>query len=107
MDKLIEIPYEIEAMNGEEMPDDLPSYDQTLFLNLRSLYDQYRRKLIDRETAKKEKNKLIKAWEYDKFLYELGMQWSERYKRMEALSAEYNKNPSLEVADKIMKVIYF
>lgn len=99
--------YEHMAIRGEEMPDGLPSYDQTMFLNLRSLYDQYRKGLISREIAKKEKNKLIKAWEYDKFLYELGMQWSERYKRMETLSAEYSKNPSIEVADKIMKVIYF
>lgn len=99
--------YEGQAIACEEMPDGLPSYDQTMFLNLRSLYDQFRKGLISREIAKKEKNKLIKAWEYDKFLYGLGMQWSERYKRLEELSKQYNKNPSLEIADKIMKVIYF
>ena len=53
--KLLELPYERIAMAGGEMPKGLEYPDQILFLELRLLYDSYKRKLIDRESATREK----------------------------------------------------
>ena len=53
-EKLMELPYEKIAMAGGEMPEGLEYPDQILFLELRLLYDSYKRKLIDRETATRE-----------------------------------------------------
>ena len=49
--KLLELPYEKIAMSGGEMPKDMEYPDQVLFLELRLLYDSYKRKLIDRDKA--------------------------------------------------------
>ena len=60
--KLLELPYEKIAMAGGEMPKGLEYPDQILFLELRLLYDSYKRKLIDRETATQEKVELLRTY---------------------------------------------
>jgi hypothetical protein len=45
--KLLELPYEQIAMAGGDMPKGLEYPDQILFLELRLLYDSYKRKMID------------------------------------------------------------
>ena len=62
----IVLPWEKDAMAGLEMPDGLSYPDQILYLGLRMLYRQYYQKVIDRETAKKEKKKLIEKSEVAK-----------------------------------------
>ena len=57
--KLLELPYEKIAMAGGEMPNGLEYPDQILFLELRLLYDSYKRKLIDREVATRENADLL------------------------------------------------
>ena len=51
----IVLPWEKDAMAGLEMPGGLSYPDQILYLELRMLYHQYYQKVIDRETATKEK----------------------------------------------------
>ena len=51
--KLLELPYEKIAMAGGEMPEGLEYPDQILFLELRLLYDSYKRKLIERQHRKR------------------------------------------------------
>ena len=52
-------PYEQAAMRGDPMPEGLKSYDITMFQNLSRLYERYRRKMIDREQATREKKILL------------------------------------------------
>jgi hypothetical protein len=57
----IVLPWENDAMAGLEMPNGLSYPDQILYLGLRMLYAQYFKKAIDRETATKEKKKLLQV----------------------------------------------
>ena len=68
----IVLPWEKDAMAGLEMPDGLPYPDQILYLELRMLYRQYYQKIIDRETAKKEKKKLLDEYRCYKYREEIG-----------------------------------
>lgn len=51
------------AANGEEMPDNLPMHDQLLFLTLRELYGNFRSGSVNRERARREKNRIYVAYE--------------------------------------------
>ena len=53
-------PYERQAMSGDELPNGLEYPDQVLYLCFRSLYAQLRMGIIDRETAVREKRKLLR-----------------------------------------------
>lgn len=97
--KLLELPYEKIAMAGGEMPQGLEYPDQILFLELRLLYDSYKRKIIDRETATREKVELLRIHEAHKIVDGCGKEWVEQIKRTERARAEYRKNKTLENAD--------
>lgn len=103
--KLLELPYEKIAMSGGEMPTGLEYPDQILFLELRILYDSYKRKLIDRETATREKVELLRTYEGHKAVESMGKLWVEQIKKTELLRAEYRKNRTLENADRLIKQI--
>ena len=51
----IVLPWEKDAMAGLEMPNGLSYPDQILYLSLLMLYRQYYQKIIERDTATKEK----------------------------------------------------
>lgn len=51
------------AASGGEMPQGLNAPEQLLFLSLRHLYAVYRSGKVDKNTAKKEKTQIIKAFE--------------------------------------------
>jgi hypothetical protein len=103
--KLLELPYEKVAMAGGEMPKGLEYPDQILFLELRLLYDSYKRKMIDRETATREKVELLRTYEGHKVVDSMGKQWVEQIKKTELCRAEYRKNRTLENADRLLKSI--
>ena len=100
--KLLELPYEKIAMNGGEMPDGLEYPDQILFLQLRLLYDSYRRKLIDRDIATREKVQLLRTYEAHKIVDRMGKEWVEQIKRTELARATYRKNKTIENADLLL-----
>ena len=102
---LIELPYERIAMAGGEMPKGFEYPDQILFLELRLLYDSYKRKLIDRETATREKVQLLRTYEAHKIVDKMGKEWVDQIKRTELARAEYRKDKTIENADKLLSCI--
>jgi hypothetical protein len=103
--KLLELPYEKIAMAGGEAPKDLEYPDQILFLQLRLLYDSYKRKLIDRETATQEKVELLREYELHKIVEKMGKEWVEIIRSTEIARSEYRKNRTLENADKLLACV--
>lgn len=103
--KLLELPYEKIAMSGGEMPKGLEYPDQILFLELRLLYDSYKRKLIDRDTATREKVELLRIYEAHKIVDGCGKEWVDQIKRTELARAEYRKNKTIENADKLLACV--
>ena len=101
----IVLPWEKDAMAGLEMPDGLSYPDQILYLELRMLYNQYYKKVIDRDTATKEKKKLLDEYRIYKFQYELGNQCVETIRLTELARADYRKNPCHENAMKLIEII--
>lgn len=103
--KLLELPYEKIAMSGGEMPKGLEYPDQILFLELRLLYESYRRKLIDRERATKEKVELLRTYEAHKIVDKMGKEWVDQIKRTELARASYRKEKTIENADKLLACV--
>lgn len=103
--KLLELPYEKIAMAGGETPKGLEYPDQILFLELRLLYDSYKRKLIDRDTATQEKVELLRTYEAHKIVDRMGKELVDQIKRTELARAEYRKNKTIENADKLIDAI--
>lgn len=103
--KLLELPYEKIAMSGGEMPKGLEYPDQILFLELRLLYDSYRRKLIDRDAATREKVELLRVYEAHKIVDNMGKEWVEQINKTETARANYRKDRTLENADLLVLAI--
>lgn len=103
--KLMELPYEKIAMAGGEMPNGMEYPDQILFLELRLLYDSYKRKLIDREKATREKVELLRTYEAHKIVEKMGKEWVDQIKRTELARATYRKDKTIENADKLVAAI--
>ena len=103
--KLLELPYEKIAMAGGEMPNGLEYPDQILFLELQLLYDSYKRKLIDRETATREKIELLRTYEAHKIVDRMGKEWVDQIKRTELARAAYRKDKTIENADKLLSCV--
>lgn len=100
----IVLPWEKDAMAGLEMPDGLSYPDQILYLSLRMLYAQYFKKIIDRETATKEKKKLLDEYKCYQYQDEMGKQWVEVIRLTELARADYRKNPCNENAMKLIEI---
>ena len=101
----IVLPWEKDAMAGLEMPDCLSYPDQILYLELRMLYHQYYQKVINRETATKEKKKLLDEYRLYKFREEMGNQWVEVVRLTDIARCDYKKNRNLENADRLIEII--
>jgi hypothetical protein len=92
-------------MSGGEMPKELEYPDQILFLELRLLYDSYKRKLIDRDKATQEKAELLRTYEAHKIVDRMGKEWVDQIRRTELARAEYRKNKTIENADKLLTCV--
>ena len=101
----IVLPWEKDAMAGMEMPDGLSYPDQILYMGLRMLYRQYYQKVIDRETAKKEKKKLLVEYRRNQFQDEMGKHWVKIIRETEIAMSNFRKNPCIETAGKICESI--
>ena len=102
VEKLQELPYERIAMAGGEMPDDLEWFDRTLFLQLRMLYHQFKQGIVDRETASREKRKLLKDRDFQLFQDNFTKDIAKKIMETEQARQEYRKNRTLENADAII-----
>lgn len=99
------LPWEKDAMAGLEMPDGLSYPDQILYLELRMLYHQYYQKIIDRDTATKEKKKLLDEYRINQFREEMGKQWVEVIRLTDLARCDYKKNRTIENADRLIEII--
>jgi len=103
------LPYEKEAMHGDPMPDDLCIYDQAAFQALRNLYQSYRGKVIDRETASAEKQKILKALDDATkqaiFQDNLAYHQAEVNRLTETAKAAVRKDPTPENALQLVRVL--
>ena len=101
----ITLPYERQAMNGDEMPEGLEYPDQIMFLQLRMLYDQFKKGIINRDTAQKEKKQLLQEYQCYKFRDSMEKEWVEIIKLTELARADFRKNPSIETAERLVAII--
>ena len=101
----IVLPWENAAIRGDEMPDGLEYPDQILFLQLRMLYAQKRQGIIDRDTAIKEKKKLLDEYKIYQFRDSMEKEWVEIIKLTELARAEFRKDPSVENGMKLIQII--
>lgn len=106
MSALFDSKLERMAKDGNEMPDGLEYPEQVMYLCLRMLYAQLRQGIIDRDTAIREKKRLLREYECYVFQHEMGKKWVRVIKNTELARAEYTKNRTLENADKLMEAIY-
>ena len=98
-------PYERQAMNGDEMPDGLSYPDQIMFLSLRMVYAQLKQGIIDRDTAVRDKKKLVKEYEQYSYVEQIGKEWVDIIRRTELARSEYRKSRTLENADQLLFAI--
>ena len=101
----IVLPWENTAIRGDEMPDGLEYPDQILFLQLRMLYSQKRQGIIDRDTAIKEKKKLLDEYKLYQFRDSMEKEWVEIIKQTELARAEFRKDPTIENGMKLVQII--
>lgn len=99
------LPYEQAAMRGDEMPGGLDYPDQVMFLSLRMLYAQTRMKVIDRDTAIREKKKLLDEYRAYKFHWENGTRWTQIINATELARAEFRKDPTVENGFKLLAAV--
>lgn len=92
----ITLPYETLAMNGDEMPSGLEYPDQLMFLALRLLYDSFKRGMLDRAAAQREKKELYQNYQCYKAQWDMLDDCAEMFKRTELVRAEFRKNPTVE-----------
>ena len=101
----IVLPWENAAIRGDEMPDGLEYPDQILFLQLRMLYAQKRQGIIDRDTAIREKKKLLDEYKLYQFRDSMEKEWVEIIKLTEMARAEFRKDPTVENGMKLVQII--
>ena len=101
----VAFPYERQAMNGDEMPPGLDYPDQVTYLCFRMLYDQLRGGIVDRETAVREKRKIMQEYEGYKFVDQMGKRWVDIIRQTDMARAAYRKSRTLQNADKLLQAI--
>ena len=99
------LPWEQQAIRGDELPDGLKYPDQILYLQLRMLYAQKRMNIIDRDTAVKEKKKILDEYRQYSFRNDLEMEWARNIQITEIARAEFRKNPSAENGWNLVRAI--
>ena len=99
------LPYEQAAIRGEEMPKGLDYPDQILYVFLRDLYDRFRSRKIDKETAVMEKKTYLDDYRGYKQNWEMGNHWAQVLIKTDLARAEYKKNPTIENANRLVAVL--
>lgn len=101
----VAFPYERQAMNGEEMPADLDYPDKVTYLCFRMLYAQLRTGFIDRETAIREKRKIMREYEHYKFSEQVVKHCVQTIRQTEMARSAYRKCRTIENADQLLIAI--
>lgn len=98
------------AKKGEELHEHTQTEDRCLFHAIRWVLSQYASGRITADKAGALRQKYLHEWEQDKKVHaadlELLRQTSDAWVKAESLVVAYNKDKSIENADKVFKVIY-
>ena len=98
-------PFEREAANGAPMPDGLSLVDQCAFYFLRAMYQGLRTGVKTREQAAEEKGKMTYQHSVSNNILNsyqiMGRYWSGMRKALEAAQIAYQKDRTLENADRL------
>lgn len=89
-DKLL-VSIERIAANGDEVPDDLELPEQLLLLTLRELYSNYKAGAVERERAKREKQRILLAYRALRVSYEISNEHAKIRRRLEQNMYELHK----------------
>ena len=97
--------FEKDAEQGNPMPDGLSLPDQLAYQFLVNLYDRLRRGLLTRDQAAEEKGKMIYEHSTNNNILRsyqtMGTYWAGLRKNLEAAQIAYQKNRTLENADRL------
>lgn len=93
------------AMKGEPMPDGMDYPEQVLFQSLSLLYARYREKHISRDDAKAEKTKLLDEYKAYCQNWKMADEWCEIIRLTELARAEFRKDPTVDNAWKLIRII--
>jgi hypothetical protein len=99
---VVEFPYERQAIRGEEMPDGLSFVEQEIYQSFRMLYAQYKMKILDRETASREKQKILREYVAGLVVEKIGRDFADQHRTTELARQAYRKNRTLENADALI-----
>lgn len=99
---VIEFPYERQAMMGEEMQNGLSFVEQEVYQSFRMLYAQYKMKVVDRETARREKQKILREYISGLLVEKIGRDFADHHRTTELARQAYRKNRTLENADALI-----
>ena len=98
-------PFEKDAEQGNPMPDGLSLPDQLAYQFLVNLYDRLRRGVITRDQAAEEKGKMTYQHSVSNNILNnyqiMGRYWSGMRKALEAAQIAYQKDRTLENADRL------
>ena len=103
----MELAFERQAMQGKPLPKGLDIADSCLYVALKNLYAMYHKKLISRDDAKEEKQRLIYNWTTDKSKIEALNRDNEALREKIGLASDaYRDNQSIETADALYAALY-
>ena len=94
------------AYRREPMPNLHSQAEVLLYLSFRSLYEFAARTGMPPDQGKREKSQILEAFRINKFLEEMQESTDEMWKKLEAAHADYCREPSIENADKVMKILF-
>ena len=88
------------AKDNAPMPIGLPMHEQCYYISSRGLYEQYKAKHITLETAKKEKEEVLKQYEIGKYQWDLFLKLHTVEEKLKALKEDpFNTGLELEIYD--------
>lgn len=88
------------AKDNAPMPQGIPMHAQCYFISARGLYQQYSMKVINLETAKKEKEAIKKQYELGQAQWELFLKLPEIEDKLRSLKEDpFNTALELEIHD--------
>lgn len=99
----------IAANNKEALPDESSMADKLLWYQMRELLDTFATGVLPKHLASERKIKIANEWSRNKIILENGERAAYRianmYRDTTIAISDYIKNPSLETADTLVKVI--
>lgn len=101
--------FEEAAFNNEPMPENMTAYESCIYTFLRNLYWSYKKGIVSKDQAQKEKETTIKKYdkEWEKRDFEIKCWESSAKRTLSACHAMmmYRNNRTLEAADNLVNML--